>query len=217
MNINNSGFTLVEIAIVLVVVGLLTSVITKGHVMLVNAQLKRVESDAAGIRLAIATYQDRYWQLPGDDSRAFQRFDVYQSLNADDVDGDGSGTIEGLWDDHHTGTLTNTGAAESEKIFAHLRAAGLIPGGSFDTTRPLNANSGKIGVQDGALELSGLVTVFGHLDGYFIKIIESRLDDGKPNSGKVQAEDTMNLLSRNSSSLVSDYLDSRQYNVAFSL
>ena len=213
----NNGFTLVEIAIVLVVAGLLVGAVLKGQDMMLNAQLKRVESDAAGLHLAMASYQDRYRQMPGDDSDAQSRFDAYAPLSANDVNGDGSGVIDGLWDEHNTDTLEAAGAAESEKFFAHLRAAGLIPGGSYDTARPMNTNDGRIGVQDGALQISGHVAVFGHLDGVFLKIIESRLDDGKPNTGRIQADDTTRLLSRGTASLATSYQDGKQYNVAFQL
>ena len=184
---------------------------------MVNAKLKRVESDAAGLHLAMATYQDRYRQLPGDDSNAYRRFDIYSTLNAGDVNGNGSGVIEGNWNERNTDSLQSTGAVESEKFFAHLRAAGLIPGSSFVTTRPVNTNDGHIGVQDGALDLSGHVTVFGNLDGVFIKIIESKLDDGKPQTGNIQAEDSSRVLSRGTTSLATSYQDNTRYNVAFHL
>jgi prepilin-type N-terminal cleavage/methylation domain-containing protein len=211
------GFTLVEIAIVLVVLGLLVGAVMKSREMIMNAKLKRVESDASGIHLAIATYQDRYRQLPGDDSEAKNRFDIYNSLTQSNVNGNGSGVIEGKWNEINTDTLEVSGAVESEKVFAHLRAAGLIPGGGKDTTRPSNANSGKIGIQDGALRISGHVTVFGKLDGYFIKIIESRLDDGEPDTGRIQADTIDKLMTGGSLSLATKYIDSNLYNVAFSL
>jgi prepilin-type N-terminal cleavage/methylation domain-containing protein len=216
-NRSNTGFTLVEIAIVLVIAGLLVGAVMKSREMIVNAKLKRVESDAAGIHLAIATYQDRYRHLPGDDSDAQSRFDLYSTLDPANVNGNGSGLIEGAWDENNTDTLSASGAAESEKIFAHLRAAGLIPGGALDTSRPNNAYSGKIGIQDGALRISGHVTVFGNLDGYFIKIIESRLDDGEPDTGRIQADITDNLMTSGSLSLATKYDDANQYNVAFRL
>ena len=54
------GFTLVEIAIVLVIVGLLIGGVLKGQEMITNAKLKRIESDNAGMAAAMFSYQDRY-------------------------------------------------------------------------------------------------------------------------------------------------------------
>src|SRR5210317_1726517 len=116
------GFTLVEIAIVLVIVGLLIGGVLKGQEMITNAKLKRVESDNAGIAAAMFSYQDRYLQLPGDDNAAGGRFSVYTGVAAANVTGDGSGTIDGDWDAASSTDVT-AGATdvESNLFFAHLR------------------------------------------------------------------------------------------------
>ena len=62
-----SGFTLVEIAIVLVIIGLLLGGVLKGQEMITNAKVSKVENDYKGITAAILAYQDRYGVLPGDD------------------------------------------------------------------------------------------------------------------------------------------------------
>ncbi len=61
------GFTLVELSIVLVIIGLLIGGILKGKAMIDNAKLKKVKSDIDGIVAAVYAYQDRYSYLPGDD------------------------------------------------------------------------------------------------------------------------------------------------------
>jgi len=185
---NIEGFTLVEIAIVLVIVGLLIGGVLKGQEMVTNAKLKRIESDNAGLATAIFSYQDRYRQLPGDDSNAYSRFDQYSTLNDVDVNGNGQGTIDGSWNELNTSTLSSAGAIETEKIFAHLRASGLIAGGSDITTKPTNAYGGQIGFQDGALGISGHVTIFGQLEGPIVKIIESRMDDDLSDEGNIQSQ-----------------------------
>jgi len=211
------GFTLVEIAIVLVVVGLLIGGVLKGQEMMANAKLKRIESENSGISAAMFSYQDRYRQLPGDDSEVQGRFDIYAALNAADVNGNGQGTIEGAWDENNITSLDSAGGAETEKFFAHLRAAGLIPGGGIDTTRPTNAYGGLIGIQDGALLISGHATVFGQLEGSIVKIIEARLDDANPDSGRIQSDQTGRPMDGGTMSLSSDYQDALRYNVAFRL
>ena len=66
------------------------------------------------------------------------------------------------------------GSVETLRFFAHLRAAGLVPGGSgTDTTRPSNAYGGQIGIQDGALAMAGHVTIFGAIEGPIAKILEA--------------------------------------------
>ena len=64
------GFTLVEIAIVLVVIGLLLGGILKGQEMVVQARTKNVIADFGGLTAAHYAYQDRYRATPGDDPAA---------------------------------------------------------------------------------------------------------------------------------------------------
>jgi len=64
------GFTLVEIAIVLVIIGLLLGGILKGQEMITQAKIKNVIADMSGVSAAMYGYQDRYRALPGDDKNA---------------------------------------------------------------------------------------------------------------------------------------------------
>ena len=79
-------------------------------------------------------------------------------------------------------------------MWKHLRASGLVPGGGDDDTQPTNAYGGKIGVRDGSLLLSGHVTIFGSLEGPTAKILETRLDDGSPSTGRIQSDLTAALM-----------------------
>ncbi len=212
------GFTLVEIAIVLVIVGLLIGGVLKGQEMITNAKLKRVERDNAGIAAAMFSYQDRYLQLPGDDSDAEGRFTVYAV--GDLPNGAGDGTIgDGTDWDTPIGTAWTDGGQETLKFFAHLRAAGLVPGGPMDSTRPSNAYGGQIGIQDGSLGIAGHVTIFGAIEGPIARIIEGRLDDGAGDTGRIQSvEIVAGVADMDSGSAGSDpYVDSARYNMAFRL
>ncbi len=217
------GFTLVEIAIVLVIVGLLIGGVLKGQEMITNAKLKRIESDNAGIAAAMFSYQDRYLQLPGDDSGAADRFTVYAA--GDPVNGggglEGSGTVDGDWNVASTGDVTAAQTSETNLFFAHLRAAGLIPGGGTDDTEPTKAYGGQSGIQDGSLAISGHVTIFGAIEGPIAKIIEARLDDGAPETGRVQADligqDITPAGNAASSAAAAGYVDEERYNLVFRL
>ena len=227
----NRGFTLVEIAIVLVIVGLLIGGVLKGQEMITNAKLKRIESDNAGFAAAMFSYQDRYLQLPGDDSAATGRFDFYLDATADggagftvageEADGNGNGVIgDGDdWDDTDTSNVMIKASKEPSKFFGHLRAAGLIPGGSgTSTTRPTNAYGGLVGIQNGSLEMSGHAMIFGQIEGPIARILESRLDDGAGNAGRIRGavssvDDNMD----DDATGVANYAEDKRYDLAFRL
>ncbi len=216
----NRGFTLVEIAIVLVIVGLLIGGVLKGQEMITNAKLKRVESDNAGIAAAMFSYQDRYLQLPGDDNAAIARFTIYNGEAAADIEGDASGTVDGAYNAENVDDLNGAAAAESSKFFGHLRAAGLIPGGGMDATKPTNAYGGQIGIQDGSLGISGHVTIFGTIEGPIAKILEARLDDGAADTGRIQSNlgaGAGNGMAAGAATDGAVYDDAQRYDMAFRL
>ena len=64
------GFTLVEIAIVLVIVGLILGGVLKGQEMIANAKVRNMIDQATSIQTAVFAFQDRYRALPGDYTRA---------------------------------------------------------------------------------------------------------------------------------------------------
>src|SRR5437762_14213912 len=88
---SEAGFTLVEIAIVLVIIGLLLGGILKGQEMITQAKIKNVINDFNGIAVAVTSYQDRYRALPGDDANATTRRTTQAAGN-----GNGDGVIRGF-------------------------------------------------------------------------------------------------------------------------
>ena len=179
-----TGFTLVEIAIVLVIIGLLVGGVLKGREMITNAKIKRIENDFSGVSAAIYAYQDRYGVLPGDDPSASTRFSGTWAA-ADN--GNGNGNISGGWN-------STNNALESRKIWKHLRGAGLIAG-PVDTTsasyqQPSNSFGGLVGVDLNLYNLSGHNIVFGEVPGDIAQILEARGDDGVPSTGSIQSHTT---------------------------
>ena len=70
MKRNQSGFTLIEIAIVLVIIGLLLGGVLKGQELVNSAKVKSLANDFKNIPALIYGYQDKYRALPGDDAKA---------------------------------------------------------------------------------------------------------------------------------------------------
>ncbi len=85
MKNSQSGFTLVEIAIVLVIIGLLLGGVLKGQELINSAKVKNFATDFRNIPLFIYGYQDKYKGLPGDDK------DAVTHVGATTIDGNGNG------------------------------------------------------------------------------------------------------------------------------
>src|SRR5882672_7730187 len=101
----SKGFTLIEIAIVLVIIGLLLGGVLKGQELITGARVRNLISQQDGIKAAFFGFQDRYRALPGDYAAAGT------NISGVSINGDGNGQIE----------LANTaGTAESILVWNHL-------------------------------------------------------------------------------------------------
>jgi len=180
-----SGFTLIEIAIVLVIIGLLLGGILKGQELINNARVKNLASDFRNIPVFIYGYQDKFRALPGDDIAASTH--MSNADNASTPGTLGNGKIEGNWN-------SNTATDESFLFWQHVRLAGLAPG-STDTAaldyRPVNAVGSRLGIQSAA-PFTGMTsgTYFicsSGISGKFAKQLDSQLDDGNTAAGSMMA------------------------------
>lgn len=186
MKAKQSGFTLVEIAIVLVIIGLLLGGVLKGQELITQAKIKNVSNDLNGVTVAIYGYQDRYKRLPGDDPGQV-RWSIGNPgtpLTVAANQGDGNNTLFGTYS-------STTDTDETRKFWLNLRLAGFVSGdtGSIanGSTQPLNAAGGIIGVQSGGLGLSGTIVCAGSLPAKIAQALDSQLDDGNATTGSVRA------------------------------
>lgn len=179
-----SGFTLVEIAIVLVIIGLLLGGVLKGQELINQAKIKNIANDFNGITAAVYAYQDRYKRFPGDDNGAAARW-------SGATDGDGNAAV-GPTSVNAASACAPNATGENCAFWNHLRRAGLIAGDSNSAETPLNATGGFLHVQTNALGLSGLVVCSTNLLGKIAGAIDAQFDDGKPNTGTVRAGKDLN-------------------------
>jgi len=189
------GFTLVEIAIVLVIIGLLLGGILKGQEMITQAKIKNVMADYSGISAAYHGYQDRYRAIPGDDPGA-GRWTTPTGV----VVGNGNGVVSGTYNFGCTTPGTTSGTNEACFWWDHLRRAGFVSGQG--TLQPFNALTGLIGVQtgDGAATpvptllnasggngFSGLIMCSANIPDKIAIAVDTQMDDGLSNTGTLRA------------------------------
>jgi prepilin-type N-terminal cleavage/methylation domain len=160
------GFTLVEIAIVLVIVGLVLGGVLKGQEMIRGAKVKNVNNDAQNIISAVSTYKDRYNVMPGDDS-------LSTIAVASGVTGDGNGQLE---------------SDENGAFWAQLRQAGLMKG--TGNLSPTHSFGGTIQVrQNPYTNAQGSFVCFINMPGDVADIVDRQFDDGTANRGAIQSSD----------------------------
>ena len=192
------GFTLVEIAIVLVIIGLLLGGILKGQEMITQAKIKNVIADFSGISAAYHGYVDRYKKIPGDDPCAGGTVTLGNCGTTTGrwtgaTAGSGNGIVAGKYN-------SGTAADESRLWWDHLRRAGFVSG--VGDQQPFNALSGMIGVQTGDAAATpaaalkdaagngfvGIIVCSANLPDKIAIAADTQMDDGVPNAGTVRGQ-----------------------------
>ncbi len=174
------GFSLVEIAIVMVIIGLLLGGVMQGQSLIRAAKVRDVISTAADITAATAAFKERYHVLPGDNPTATA------DIPGVTANGDGNGLIS---------------AAESAIAPSHLIGAGFIKGSSAG---PIKTSYGFVWIVQRTVAMAGAspcgtavnstapvpsdsnMMVFSNLTGDAAEEIDIKLDDGSFNTGSIR-------------------------------
>ena len=116
MQRRQQGFTLIEIAIVLVIIGLLLGGVLKGQELITSARVRNVISTQDGIKAAYFGFLDRYRALPGDYNAAIANIPGCATC----TNGNNNGQIRYI--------AAGDAIDEPNSVWEHLSKAGFITG-----------------------------------------------------------------------------------------
>ncbi len=185
MKSQQSGFTLVEIAIVLVIIGLLLGGILKGQELINSAKVKNIANDFRVIPTYIYAYQDKFKALPGDDKTASTHV---SGATDPPVATSGNGVINGNWN-------SITATDESYLFWQHVRLSNLAAGPTAaGYPLPSNAVGGTLGISSATaaqVQITGMTGTYqvcsSGILGKFAKQLDVQMDDGNEITGSMRA------------------------------
>jgi prepilin-type N-terminal cleavage/methylation domain-containing protein len=209
-----SGFTLVELSIVLVIIGLIIGGVLTGRQIILNARITNAVNGIQAYQAQFQTYQQNNGALPGDDPSALTRFPALADYS-DVANGNNNGRV-GTSSSYDTADTTGE-AAESRNLWAHLRAAGLVTNqvtGGTTAVQPTNPFGGVYGFQNGAFGNIFTTTTLclSKVTSGAAQAIDSRLDDGASDAGAIQASE-YTAAGSSSEAPVTSYSDDKTYNL----
>jgi prepilin-type N-terminal cleavage/methylation domain-containing protein len=144
------GFSLIELSLVVVIIGLILAGIASGSALLKQTEIKTVIAEIQQYRTAFQEFSKRYKQYPGDMINTSDYWDSSDCFISGDCDGNGNGIVDIVW---------NSNTDEAGRAWIHLTLADLVD----HKTNPLPAT------YNGSLEI-GVLAPASQIDsaGYFI-------------------------------------------------
>lgn len=149
-----SGFTLIELSIVIVIIGMLVGGVLMGKNLIRNADLQTIITDAAKYKSSAKQFKDKYMAIPGDFSEATS---IWGKDNAACAADTGSATTPGTCNGNGNGVLDIAASAgatsEQVQFWKQLQLEGLVKGnfsgltggsGVYHNIPGVNSPAGKL-------------------------------------------------------------------------
>jgi len=183
MHKRQAGFTLIEIAIVLVIIGLLLGGVLKGQELITAARVRNLISTQDGVKAAYFGFLDRYRALPGDYSSATVNIPNCAGCQ----NGDNNGQI-----------LLNGAVLESISAWEHLSKAGFITGSyvyaaaDSATSTPTNPYGAYVQLiydavyQDAAPTARHNLKTGNNIPSDILAEVDRKIDDGRADGGQLR-------------------------------
>jgi prepilin-type N-terminal cleavage/methylation domain-containing protein len=123
MKLEKSGFTLIELSIVLVIIALLVGGVVTGRELIKTAESRAILKQIENLNIVTQTFRNKYNGIPGDLANA-------TNLGLVGWNGNGDGKVWDNVNQPYVGWLW----AEPTQFFIHLYNAGLIPQRMYNGT-----------------------------------------------------------------------------------
>lgn len=170
------GFSLIEVAIAIVVIGLVVGLGLKGKELIHTAKLNSVVEQVNAFRMATQMFTDKYSAIPGDFNNAKEMID--SSL------------------ENGAGISSVTSVADAKRFWKHLVASGLLSielvngfpvsklGGYYSVSTNVGGHDGAwIILSKGTSNNSSFLGIISQEDAY---VIDKKYDNGIPSSGEIR-------------------------------
>ena len=173
-----NGFTVIELAVVMVIIGIIIGLVVKGQALIVNGQVKQLANQKEEIAGAFYGYYERFAYYPGDDPNASEKFSGAANGNGNGRVGVGAGATAPNFACKETGT-------EQCDLWFELRKTNYVSGAGF--ANPRHAFSGNV-----ALTYNSVGTAAGHWLAFedvpsdACRDLDGRYDDGNWSTGAIQ-------------------------------